>query len=91
VVARSWARKAVHTDTIFDTRAVFHAPMFALNAVILNTCAPKPHTVHADGTRSHVSARMRGRQIARARARARTDEARGSVCGGPASATRSSV
>ncbi len=32
------------------TAAVFHAPMFALNAdADMNACAPKPHAVDADG------------------------------------------
>jgi hypothetical protein len=35
---------------MFDTDAVFHAPMLALNAdADRNTCAPRPHAVHADG------------------------------------------
>jgi hypothetical protein len=52
----------------------------------------EPPAVHADRTRSHASARMRGRAVAHAHARARTDAARGArVCGGPASAIRSSV
>ncbi len=52
------------------TAAVFHAPMFALNAdAELNACAPEPTAVHADGTRSRVSARMRARPIAHAQAR----------------------
>jgi hypothetical protein len=74
------------------TRAVFHAPMFALNADgPMNACEPKPHAVDADGTRSHVSARMRARPIARAHARAHGRSKRARVCGGPASAIRSSV
>jgi hypothetical protein len=41
---------AAHTPAMFDTDAVFHAPMFALNAVApWNACAPKPHAVDADG------------------------------------------
>jgi hypothetical protein len=36
------------------TLAVFHAPMLALNRdAQKNTCAPKPHAVHADGHGSH--------------------------------------
>jgi hypothetical protein len=36
------------------TAAVFHAPMFALNAdADWNACAPKPHAVDADGQGSH--------------------------------------
>jgi hypothetical protein len=55
------------------TRAVFHAPMFALNAdAEWNACEPYHPRSTADGKRSHVSARMRGRPIAHAHARART-------------------
>ena len=39
---------AAHTQYNVVTRAVFHAPMLALNAM-LNACAPKPHAVDADG------------------------------------------
>jgi hypothetical protein len=61
-VARRRAEKAAHTAYNVVTRAVFHAPMFALNAdACENACAPKPHVVHADGRRSHVSARVCGR------------------------------
>jgi hypothetical protein len=36
------------------TRAVFHAPMLALNAFPdWNACTPKPHAVNADGKGSH--------------------------------------
>jgi hypothetical protein len=36
------------------TDAVFHAPMFALNATAKsNACAPKLDAVHADGQGSH--------------------------------------
>jgi hypothetical protein len=52
--------------------------------------AEAPPAVDADGRRSHVPARMRGPQIAHAHARARTGAARARVCGGPASAIRSS-
>ncbi len=46
--------KAAHTWDNEVTRAVFHAPMFALNAdAELNACAPKPHAVDADGQGSH--------------------------------------
>ena len=41
---------AAHTWFNVVTRAVFHAPMFALNAdAEPNACAPKPHAVDADG------------------------------------------
>jgi hypothetical protein len=51
---RAAAPGAAHTDCKFDTDAVFHAPMFALNAdADQNACAPKPHAVDADGQGSH--------------------------------------
>jgi hypothetical protein len=41
---------AAHTAYNVVTAAVFHAPMFALNAdAEENACAPKPHAVDADG------------------------------------------
>ncbi len=40
----------------------------------------EPPAVHADRTRSHVSARMRARPIPHAHTRARTDAARARVC-----------
>jgi hypothetical protein len=56
---------AAHTEFIVVTAAVFHAPMFALNAdAELNACAPKPHAVHADG---HGLARFRASGSGRAR------------------------
>jgi hypothetical protein len=74
------------------TAAVFHAPMFALNAdAEMNACEPRPPAVDAGGRRSHVSARMRGRPIARAHTRANGRSTRTHVCGGPTSAIRSSV
>jgi hypothetical protein len=67
------AEKAAHTYSNVVTRAVFHAPMFELNAdAMKNACRAEPPAVDADGTRSHVSARMRGRPIEHAHARART-------------------
>ncbi len=43
---------AKHTEYMLDTRAVFHAPMFALNLnAPSNACAPKPPAVDADGQR----------------------------------------
>ena len=42
--------RCAHTYSILITDAVFHAPMFALNAdAHLNACAPKPQAVDADG------------------------------------------
>jgi hypothetical protein len=80
-VARRPGRKAAHTWDNVMTAAVFHAPMFALNAdAWVNACAPRPPAVHAGGRRSHVSARMRGTPIAHAHTRARTDAARARAC-----------
>ncbi len=53
-VVRTAGPGAAHTEAKKVTRAVFHAPMFALNAdAEVNACAPKPHAVHADGEGSH--------------------------------------
>ena len=62
------------------TAAVFHAPIFALNAdADWNACEPnhkrlraEPHAVHADGKGLHGSARLRVRPNPHARARAHT-------------------
>jgi hypothetical protein len=60
--------RAAHTEAMFNTDAVFHAPMFALNAFAeRNACAPSHPRSTPTGRRSHASARMRGRPIARAR------------------------
>jgi hypothetical protein len=49
-IVRAAGPEAAHTDCMFDTDAVFHAPMSALNAdAPENACTPKPHAVHADG------------------------------------------
>ena len=54
------------------TAAVFHAPMFALNAdAEKNACQPKPLAVDADGKRSHGAAGLRGPPYSHAPARAR--------------------
>jgi hypothetical protein len=75
------AEKAAHTPDNVVTEAVFHAPMFALNVFAdWNACKRNACAVHADGTRSHVSAPMRGPLIANAQMRARTHAARGPVC-----------
>ncbi len=75
-----WPERAAHTPDKSVTAAVFHAPMSALNAdANANACGPNQPRSTADGTRSHGSARMRARPIARARAHARTDAARGRV------------
>ncbi len=55
-VLRAAGPRAAHTPCNVVTAAVFHAPMFALNAdATKNACAPKPHAVHADGQGSHGS------------------------------------
>ncbi len=53
-VVRAAGPGAAHTAGMFDTDAVFHAPMLALNTdANANACAPKPHAVDADGKGSH--------------------------------------
>ncbi len=85
------AGKAAHTSDNRVTRAVFHAPMSALNVVaVWNACEPNPQAIDADGKSSHVSARMRARPIAHAHTRAHGGSMWARVCGGPASAIRSS-
>jgi hypothetical protein len=63
-----------HTLAMFDTDAVFHAPMSALKAdAEWNACAQKPHAVHADGQGSHgLGFRVQAEPAARARQRVRT-------------------
>jgi hypothetical protein len=64
------AGKAAHTLAKLVIRAVFHAPMSALNALApSNACAPSHPRSTPTGRRSHVSARMRARPIAHVRAR----------------------
>ena len=59
-VVRATRPGAAYTEDNVVTRAVFHAPMLALNAdAAENACAPKPHAVHADGKGPHGS-RFRG-------------------------------
>jgi hypothetical protein len=66
------AEKAAHTSDNVVTDAVFHAPMFALNAsASLNACEPSHTQSTPTEGRSHVSAPMRGRPIAHAHTRAR--------------------
>ena len=70
-VARRPGPKAAHTAPNVVTPAVFHAPMFALNAdAEANACAPSHPRSTPTGRRSHVSARMRARPISHAHARA---------------------
>jgi hypothetical protein len=77
-VARRRAEKAAHTEDNVVTAAVFHAPMFALNAdAYWNACAPSHERSAPTGTRSHGSARMPNRT--RTRARARTQHVRACV------------
>jgi hypothetical protein len=90
--AHRQAEKAAHTLNNVVTDAVFHAPMFALNAdAERNTCEPS-HPRSTPTARARMRRRrMRERPIAHAHTRARTDAARARVCGGRASAIRSSV
>jgi hypothetical protein len=54
-IVRAAGPGAAHTWRMFDTDAVFHAPMLALNAdADWNACAPKPH---ARGRRRRARAR----------------------------------
>ena len=75
------AEKAAHTEDNEVTAAVFHAPMFALNAFAYwNTCAPSHPRSTPTGRRSHVSARMHGRPNSHARGGAHTGAHVGRVC-----------
>ncbi len=48
-IVRAAGPGAAYTEDNVVTAAVFHAPMFALNAFAeLNACTPKPHAVDAD-------------------------------------------
>jgi hypothetical protein len=75
------------------TEAVFHAPMFALNAdAKRNACEPSRTRSTPTEPRSHLPAPGAwAPDRKRTRARARTDAARARACGGPASAIRSPV
>ena len=54
-VVRAAGPGAAHTPCMFDTDAVFHTPMFALNAdADWNACAPQPHAVHARRERART-------------------------------------
>ena len=79
-VARRRAEKPARTETMFDTDAVFHAPMSALNAdAEWNACEPSNTRSTTDGkacARVGVDAWAPNRT----RTRARTDAARGRVC-----------
>jgi hypothetical protein len=82
------AGKAAHTLANEVTDAVFHAPMFALNADIsLNACEPS-HTRSTPTERAPTCRREFPIAHAHARALGRSTWAR--LCGGPAPATRSS-
>ncbi len=84
------AGEAAHTNSNEVTAAVFHAPMFALNAFAdLNACAPS-HPRSTPTERARMSRRGCVRAQSHTHTRAHTDAARGRVCGGPASAIRSS-
>ena len=70
--------KAAHTRSNVVTDAVFHAPMFALNAdAEESACAPSPPRSTPTRRRSHVSARIAcAPDRTRTRAHARTRGAR---------------
>ncbi len=72
-IVRAAGPGAAHTEANEVTRAVFHAPMSALNAdAPWNACAPKPHAVHVDGQGSHgLGFRVQAEPAARARQRMR--------------------
>jgi hypothetical protein len=74
------AGKAAHTAYMVDTRAVFHAPMFALNATApSNACEPShPRSTPTEGART-VRRRCGGAQT-RTHPRAQTDAAPKGVC-----------
>ncbi len=75
------AGKAAHTwdNEVID--AVFHAPMFALNAdACENACAPTPHAVHSRREGARMCRRGCVRTRSQTRTRARTDTAHGRVC-----------
>jgi hypothetical protein len=63
-----------------DTRGVPRADVRVERRRTVERLRAEPPAVDADETRSHVSRRMRGRPIAHAPTRVRTDAARGRVC-----------
>ncbi len=66
------AEETAHTPFKSVTRAVFHSPMFALNAdAKLNACVPSHPRSTAGRRRLHVWARMRARPIEHAHTRAK--------------------
>ncbi len=100
-MARRRAEKAAHTWYKFDTDAVFHAPMFALNAdADASACGPsQPQSTPTEGARmwrgcvcaqshTHTCTRPIAHAHMRAPAHGRSTWAR--ACGGPASAICSS-
>jgi len=76
-IVRAAGPRAAHTEDNVVTRAVFHAPMFALNAdADWNACVPRPHAVTADGKAlAWVRADACAPDRTRAHARARTQHA----------------
>jgi hypothetical protein len=68
--------EAAHTSANEVTRAVFHAPMFALNAdAYWNACEPShPRSTPTEGARMCRRGYMRAQSHAHARARARTQQ-----------------
>ena len=81
-VARRPGPKAAHTADNVVTAAVFHAPMFALNAdAQANACAPKPPAVDADG--KALASLRRGSVGAQSHTRARTRTHTWGACARP--------
>ena len=89
------AGKAAHTPCNVVAAAVFHAPMFALNAdAPLNACEPsRTRSTPTEGARMcrRGCVGAQSHPIARAHTRAHGHSTRARVCGGLASAIRSSV
>ena len=79
---RAAGRKAAHTAVKSLTRAMFHAPMSALNALaVANACEPsRTRSTPTERART-FAVRIRVPPNAHARTGARTDVRRGRVCG----------
>jgi hypothetical protein len=78
-LARRRAGKAAHTWFNVVTRAVFHAPMFALNALAENACEPShPRSTPTEGARMCRRGCVGAQSHTHTRARAWTQHVR--VC-----------
>ncbi len=91
VAAPPGPERAAHTACNVVIEAVFHAPMFALNAdAELNACEPShPRSTPTEGARMCRRGCVRAQSHTHTRAHGRSTCAR--VCGWPAPAIRSSV